>query len=162
MTDLFVPAPQSSLWSFYIKYFQPCNAGWEEGENEEHVANSGHSWALWSKAVGKYSINPSLCCCFIYILARMHYLFIKCQMLWASTKIKVKLICLNVKLVPIVLWPGPGGQVVSPALIWSVYDVWSVLFPLRCSAFNLHICTKRACVFLRCCFFLPQVSFVEI
>ncbi len=75
MTDLFVPAPQSSLWSFYIKYFQPCNAGWEERENEEHVAQSGQSWALWYKAVGNCPINPSLCC-FIYILAHRYYLFI--------------------------------------------------------------------------------------
>lgn len=139
MTDLFVPAPQSSLWSFYIKYFQPCNAGWEERENEEHVAQSGQSWALWSKAVGKCPINPSLCC-FIYILAHRYYLFIKCQMLWASTKIKVTLICLNVRLVPMVLWPGPGGQAASPALIGSVYDVWSALFPLCCSCFNSRIC----------------------
>lgn len=139
MTDLFVPAPQSSLWSFYIKYFQPCNAGWEERENEEHVAQSGQSWALWYKAVGNCPINPSLCC-FIYILAHRYYLFIKCQMLWASTKIKVTLICLNVRLVPIVLWLGPEVQAAPPALIGSVYDVWSILFPLCCSRFNSRIC----------------------
>ncbi len=117
MTDLFVPAPQSSLWSFYIKYFQPCNAGWEERENEEHVAQSGQSWALWYKAVGNCPINPSLCC-FIYILAHRYYLFIKCQMLWASTKIKVTLIRLNVRLVPIVLWLGPEGHPPPTPRLW--------------------------------------------